>query len=106
MALSASSAMVATARSLMKRSFASAPFAAGEAPVSLPELPYEYSALEPFISAEIMELHHSKHHQTYVNNYNNLLTQTKEAQEKQDSQAIAKLNSGLHFNGGGEDLST
>ena len=31
----------------------------------LPELPYQYHELEPFISADIMELHHSKHHQTY-----------------------------------------
>ena len=31
----------------------------------LPELPYQYHELEPYISADIMELHHSKHHQTY-----------------------------------------
>ena len=37
--------------------------------VTLPDLPYDYNALEPVISAEIMQLHHSKHHQTYVNNY-------------------------------------
>merc|ERR1712037_97073 len=37
---------------------------------TLPELPYEYHALEPYISADIMELHHSKHHATYVNNLN------------------------------------
>ena len=37
---------------------------------TLPDLPYDYGALEPTISAEIMQLHHSKHHQTYVNNLN------------------------------------
>ncbi len=37
---------------------------------TLPELPYAYTALEPVVSGEIMELHHSKHHATYVNNLN------------------------------------
>lgn len=37
---------------------------------TLPDLPYDYGALEPHISAEIMQLHHSKHHATYVNNLN------------------------------------
>ncbi len=37
---------------------------------TLPQLPYGYSALEPVVSGEIMELHHSKHHATYVNNLN------------------------------------
>ena len=36
----------------------------------LPDLPYDYNALEPYISAEIMTLHHQKHHATYVNNLN------------------------------------
>ena len=37
---------------------------------TLPELPYAATALEPVISGEIMELHHGKHHATYVNNLN------------------------------------
>ena len=37
---------------------------------TLPELPYDYNALEPVISADIMKLHHDKHHQTYVTNLN------------------------------------
>lgn len=39
-------------------------------PFSLPELPYSYSALEPAISAQIMRLHHLKHHKTYVEKLN------------------------------------
>jgi len=37
---------------------------------TLPDLPYDYNALKPVISAEIMQLHHQKHHQAYVNNLN------------------------------------
>jgi hypothetical protein len=49
---------------------------------TLPDLPYDYSALEPVISAEIMQLHHSKHHQTYVNMYNVAADKLAEAVEK------------------------
>ena len=37
---------------------------------TLPDLPYDYNALEPWISTKIMQLHHGKHHATYVNNLN------------------------------------
>lgn len=37
---------------------------------TLPDLPYDYNALEPVISGDIMKLHHQKHHATYVNNLN------------------------------------
>lgn len=49
---------------------------------SLPELPYEYSALEPVISREIMSLHHSKHHATYINNLNAAEEKLAQAQAK------------------------
>lgn len=47
---------------------------------SLPDLPYEYTALEPAISSEIMRLHHTKHHQTYVDKLNAALDQEPDLQ--------------------------
>src|SRR6185295_3805035 len=46
-------------------------------PYELPSLPYAYNALEPTIDAQTMEIHHSKHHATYVNNLNAALESTK-----------------------------
>lgn len=67
----------------------------------LPDLPYDYNALEPVISAEIMELHHSKHHAGYVKNYNAAVEKYKEAEAKNDVAAMIALQSALKFNGGG-----
>jgi superoxide dismutase, Fe-Mn family len=67
----------------------------------LPELPYDFSELEPVISGEIMNLHYSKHHQTYVNNLNRALEQYKEAEQKQDIAAQIALQENIKFNGGG-----
>ena len=52
---------------------------------TLPDLPYDYNALEPTISAEIMQLHHSKHHATYVNNLNATEEKIEEAKSKGNS---------------------
>lgn len=67
----------------------------------LPDLPYDYSELEPYISAQIMEIHHSKHHQTYVNNLNVLHEKLDDAVAKGDVSAIITLQQGIKFNGGG-----
>ena len=68
----------------------------------LPELPYAYDAREPHISAEIMELHHSKHHQNYVNGANAALEKL-EAARKDGSIAavVTALSKDLAFNLGG-----
>ncbi|XP_060213011.1 superoxide dismutase [Mn], mitochondrial [Lycium barbarum] len=68
---------------------------------SLPDLPYDYGALEPAITGEIMQLHHQKHHQTYITNYNKALEQLHEAITKGDTPTVAKLQSAIKFNGGG-----
>lgn len=67
----------------------------------LPELPYDFNALEPVISAEIMELHYSKHHKAYVTNLNAALEKYLEAEHRQDVAAMIALQSAIKFNGGG-----
>lgn len=67
----------------------------------LPDLTYDYAELEPFISAEIMSIHHSKHHQTYVNNLNTLHEKLEDATAKKDVSQIITLQQGIKFNGGG-----
>ena len=68
---------------------------------SLPDLPYDYNALEPVLPARIMELHHSKHHQTYVNNLNATLQKRQDAIEKSDIAAVVACDAAIKFNGGG-----
>jgi hypothetical protein len=61
----------------------------------------DYAALEPYISAQIMELHHSKHHQTYVNGLNSALDSIAEAESKGDFTKAASVAPLLNFHGGG-----
>ncbi|MGO1192906.1 MAG: superoxide dismutase [Nesterenkonia sp.] len=68
---------------------------------TLPELDYDYGALEPHISGRIMELHHSKHHNTYVGGANTALEKLAEAREKEDYATTPKLLKDLQFNLGG-----
>ena len=68
---------------------------------TLPDLPYDYSALEPSISGAIMELHHSKHHQAYVTGANTALAQLAEARDSGNLANVNKLEKDLSFNLGG-----
>ena len=64
----------------------------------LPELDYAYDALEPHIAAEIMELHHSKHHQNYVNGANAALEKLEAARNDGSiSGVVTALSKDLAF---------
>lgn len=77
---------------------------------SLPKLPYEYGALEPYIDAQTMELHHSKHHQTYIDKLNAALEGTEWADMPieevlqnlnkipEDKRTAVRNNGGGHYN--------
>ncbi|GAB3700488.1 superoxide dismutase [Mariniluteicoccus flavus] len=67
----------------------------------LPDLPYDYSALAPHIAPEIMELHHSKHHATYVKGANTAVEKLEEARAKGDLGYVNQLTRDLAFNLGG-----
>ena len=68
---------------------------------TLPELPYDYAALEPHISGKIMQLHHDKHHQAYVTGANTALDALAEARESGNLANVNKLEKDLAFNVGG-----
>ena len=64
----------------------------------LPDLPYPCNALEPHISARIMELHHGKHHAAYVAGANRTLTQLEEARASEQFDRLPLLERSLAFN--------
>ncbi len=68
---------------------------------TLPDLPYDYAALEPHISGKIMQLHHDKHHQAYVTGANTALEQLAEARDAGNLANVNKLEKDLAFNVGG-----
>lgn len=74
----------------------------------LPQLGYAFDALEPYIDAKTMEIHHGKHHATYVKNLNDLLEKMPELKEKpvdvllRDIQSVSEdIRQGVINNGGG-----
>jgi Fe-Mn family superoxide dismutase len=68
---------------------------------TLPDLTYDYSELAPWISPEIMELHHSKHHQAYVTGLNTAIDQLGEARSSGNYSLLPKLEKDLAFHMGG-----
>lgn len=73
---------------------------------SLPALPYPYAALEPYIDARTMEIHHTKHHQAYITNVNNVLSgsplETKSVEDLiRDLSAVPENIRGVVRNNGG-----
>jgi Fe-Mn family superoxide dismutase len=75
---------------------------------TLPPLPYPYEALEPHIDTQTMQIHHDKHHQTYVTNLNNALKEQPDFQNKSVEQLLKDINSvpegirtAVRNNGGG-----
>ncbi|MFD7033062.1 superoxide dismutase [Streptomyces sp. NPDC059917] len=71
---------------------------------TLPELPYDYAALEPVINPQIIELHHDKHHAAYVTGANTTLEQLAEARDKENWGALNGLEKNLAFHLSGHIL--
>lgn len=88
-----------SAKTATKSSFS--PIGAIRTKVSLPDLDWDFGALEPHISGQINEIHYTKHHQTYVNGYNQAIEQHAEAKEKGDVKKTIELLKNINFHGGG-----
>jgi Fe-Mn family superoxide dismutase len=84
------------------------PPTSGETRHVLPQLPYDFAALEPHIDAQTMQIHHGKHHQAYINNLNTALTKHPELANKSVEELLRGINSipddirtAVRNNGGG-----
>ncbi|MFW6692866.1 superoxide dismutase [Streptomyces sp. MAR4 CNX-425] len=73
---------------------------------ALPDLPYDYAALEPAITGQILELHHAKHHAAYVKGANDTLEQLAEARDKEQFGSLVGLEKTYAFNLSGHVLHT
>jgi len=92
---------VATVSSASSRSLVAGAASGVRSKHTLPDLPYDYNALEPAISGQIMELHHDKHHATYVAGLNTAEEQYESALAAKDVKKQIQLQAAMRFNGGG-----
>lgn len=97
-----------TRRTMISMAAALPALAQSNPPATLPKLPYATDALEPFIDARTMEIHHGKHHQAYVDNLNKALATRPELNGKPIEKLVADLASvpepiraAVRNNGGG-----
>lgn len=81
-------------RRVLKRKFSFAP-------AVLPDLQFDYGELEPVLSARLMEIHHAKHHQAYVDNYNKAVEEFLDASATNNFQKAQNLHKLVGFHGGG-----
>jgi len=70
----------------------------------LPDLPYAYNALEPYIDEATMRLHHDKHHAAYVAGFNTALKKLEEARAKGDFASVQALSKAAAFHGSGHAM--
>lgn len=70
-----------------------APFYHEHYPFSLANLPYQYNALEPYIDEKTMEIHHAKHHKTYIDNLNNTLKDHPKLHQKTLFELLSQIDS-------------
>lgn len=93
--------MFSSARSIVKK--VNSPFIMSlvRTKVTLPELKYKFTELEPFISADLNTLHYTKHHQTYVNGINQALEQQAQAEAAGDIKKCVQIQQNIKFHGGG-----
>ena len=75
--------------------------ASGSSDFTLPDLPYDFAALEPVLPARIMELHHQFHHKAYVTNLNAALERRDAALSRGDLSGVIAADNAIKFNGGG-----
>ena len=100
----ATTGIIASAGSLARASEATERFAslAEASKFTLPALPYAYDALEPHIDKMTMEIHHTKHHQAYINNLNKACEDGKiEASLEDLNKNVSKYSAAVRNNGGG-----